>query len=456
MGGWEWNEDDSALFWTDQLYRILDVKPDTSTADPLGSLRQSLKGLSLQDREIFLRAFRDCLQKGRPYTLEFPFTTAKGRHIWIRTVGESLKKEKGKNHVFGAVIDITHARQTANALRESKLFMESVLESIQDGISVLEPDLTIRHVNSVMKRWYSQNLPLEGKKCFVCYHNADKPCDPCPAQRCLESKKTEMEIVPGLPGSGVEWIELYCYPITHPQTGKITGVVEFVRDVTQKMKAEAALKESVAKYRLIFDSVSDLIYTHDLEGRFISVNPAMQKCFGYAFDEMIGHKISEFMEPEFKRAFDTEYLTGIQNEGYYEGISRYITKDGNKIYIEYKNRLVHLGQGEVFISGVGRDVTEKVLSEKKLEKLQKQLAHAQKMESIGTLAGGIAHDFNNILSPMFGYLEMMLEDVPQGSPLHGRLVEVFKGAKRARDLTRQILLFSRQTDYPGYFMKVIN
>jgi nitrogen-specific signal transduction histidine kinase/ActR/RegA family two-component response regulator len=98
------------------------------------------------------------------------------------------------------------------------------------------------------------------------------------------------------------------------------------------------------------------------------------------------------------------------------------------------------------IVSFGRDITGRKLAEEEKANLEAQLQQAQKMESIGTLAGGIAHDFNNILFPMFGYLEMMLEDVPEDNPLRGKLAEVFNGAIRARDLVQQILTFSRQTE----------
>ena len=86
--------------------------------------------------------------------------------------------------------------------------------------------------------------------------------------------------------------------------------------------------------------------------------------------------------------------------------------------------------------------------------LEAYLQHAQRMESIGTLAGGIAHDFNNILFPMVGYLEMALADVAKDSPLSNKLNEVFKGALRARDLVQQILTFSRQTEHEKKPLKV--
>jgi len=125
--------------------------------------------------------------------------------------------------------------------KKNEQFLNSILESVQDGVSALNPDLTVSHVNGVMNKWYKENLPLEGKKCYEVYHNADKPCKPCPSLRCLKSGKTEWNVVPGPPSSPVEWIELFSYPIKDSNSGKITGVVEFVRDITEIKKKEEKL-----------------------------------------------------------------------------------------------------------------------------------------------------------------------------------------------------------------------
>ncbi|MBN2103602.1 PAS domain S-box protein [bacterium] len=150
--------------------------------------------------------------------------------------------------------DVSDRKKAEKAVKDSEQFMMSVFESIQDGVSILNPDLTIRSVNHVMREWYAKNEPLEGKSCYYCYQGLQQPCDPCPSLRCIKSKKTELNVVPGPSGSPVKWIELFSYPIIEPDTGKITGVVEFVRDITQRKEYEEALLQSESLMKKIADN----------------------------------------------------------------------------------------------------------------------------------------------------------------------------------------------------------
>ncbi|HEX6792070.1 MAG TPA: ATP-binding protein [Candidatus Krumholzibacteria bacterium] len=103
--------------------------------------------------------------------------------------------------------------------------------------------------------------------------------------------------------------------------------------------------------------------------------------------------------------------------------------------------------GEVIgVSGVAWDVTARVRAEGTARDLEQQLRQSQKMEMVGTLAGGIAHDFNNILSPILGYSELALTDLPEGQRARADIEQVMKAARRARDLVEQILIFSRRSD----------
>jgi two-component system cell cycle sensor histidine kinase/response regulator CckA len=175
-------------------------------------------------------------------------------------VQERLKKSKNELHTTFDKIqksstvladtnrllltEIAERKRIQKKLENSESFLDNIIESIQDGISVLNTDLTIRHTNSVMKKWYQQNLPLVGKKCYQCYHNRIEPCEICPTIRCLKSGNAEHEMVPGLPGTSVEWIELFSFPIMDKETGKRTGAVEFVRDITKSKQMELQLSRA--------------------------------------------------------------------------------------------------------------------------------------------------------------------------------------------------------------------
>jgi two-component system cell cycle sensor histidine kinase/response regulator CckA len=166
-----------------------------------------------------------------------------------------------------------------------------------------------------------------------------------------------------------------------------------------------------------------------------------------SLNEFLGRKASDFMDPEMQPYFKTEYLEKLKNEGRYEGISRYTAKDGRKILIEYHSTLVYPDDGEPYISGTGRDVTERIQSRKQLKVLREQVAQAEKMKAVGVLAGGVAHDFNNLLMGIQGNASLMLLSLDTGHPHFEKLKHIEKYVQQGADLTRQLLGFARGGKY---------
>ena len=140
--------------------------------------------------------------------------------------------------------EMAEQKHAEEALQQSESFFEDVIESIQDGICVLNPDLTVRHANHVMTTWYGKSNSIIGQKCFLCFQGRDTPCAPCPALKSLKSGKVERETVKRMPSTGVDWLELYTYPIKDRVSGEITGIVEFVRNVSEKKRLEAKLNQA--------------------------------------------------------------------------------------------------------------------------------------------------------------------------------------------------------------------
>ncbi len=115
--------------------------------------------------------------------------------------------------------------------REKDRLIESVFDAVQEGISILDADLTIVRVNRIMREWYSHARPLEGKKCYEAYRGRSEPCPACPTVRALNSGEIEREEVPFIRAHGEAGaLELFAHPISN-ESGRLTGVVEYARDI---------------------------------------------------------------------------------------------------------------------------------------------------------------------------------------------------------------------------------
>ncbi len=133
------------------------------------------------------------------------------------------------------------------ARREVENLMIDTFASIQDGVSLLDTNLNIIRVNPAMEKWYSHALPLIGKKCYQAYHGRQEACHPCPSLRTLKTREPASEIVPktGPGGKVVGWLDLFAFPLIDHRTGKLKGVIEYVRDITEQKKAQDALLASL-------------------------------------------------------------------------------------------------------------------------------------------------------------------------------------------------------------------
>jgi two-component system cell cycle sensor histidine kinase/response regulator CckA len=133
------------------------------------------------------------------------------------------------------------------------------------------------------------------------------------------------------------------------------------------------LIELEKRYRDLFNSISDLIMIHDLEGRLLDVNPAVCQLSGYKSEELIGRPISDFIIPKFRPLFQDEYLKEIEKQGYAEGVVIFQAKDEKEHYVEYRNALVKQKGREPYVSGLGRDITDRKQAEEALQKAYEEL-----------------------------------------------------------------------------------
>ena len=211
-----------------------------------------------------------------------------------------------------------------------------------------------------------------------------------------------------------------------------TLAVSFNQMADNLEKSHMVLQESENKYRSMMEAMNDAVYICSPDYKIEYMNPAMIKkrrqdgigelCFKAIFDLDEKCPWCRYDEIRNGKSLDFEVVSPRNNRFYH-----------------VSNAAIAHSDGTIAMLALLKDTTE-------LRNLEVQLLQAQKMESIGTLAAGISHDFNNILSAIFGYTEIAILNAPVGSTLEKSLKGVLKAGKRARDLVKQILTFSRKSE----------
>lgn len=168
------------------------------------------------------------------------------------------------------------------------------------------------------------------------------------------------------------WLYGACFSKRIDMEGE-PGLQVWIRDISEHKRVEEGLSISERRFKSLYDSVSDLIYTQDLEGRFLTANRALAELFGYPEEEFIGRRAADFMRPELRHLFDAEYLATLKKTRRHQGVTAYFTKDGRKIYLDYVSRLLQPESGEAFISGIARDVTERVAAQRAIQEREQRL-----------------------------------------------------------------------------------
>ncbi|MDY6987587.1 MAG: response regulator [Thermodesulfobacteriota bacterium] len=348
------------------------------------------------------------------------------------------------------------SREKTQAVQESKKLLQDVFDGIQDGISVLDPNLTITRVNKWMEKTHHEDMPLVGKKCYEAYQKRKTVCPWCPSVKALSTRRVHVEDVrvPSDEGS-LYWCELSAYPL-RDENDDVVGVIEHVKDITERKQAEQALRESEYKYSQLVQESPDAIISLDNTGRFLSFNPVAERVSGFSAEEVIGRMFFEIdiltkeSIPVALREF--QLVTTGEERLPFELTIRH--KDNSHVFMEANPRLITQEGQQPWIQVTFRDITYRKRAEEERGRLVAQLQQAQKMEAIGTLAGGIAHDFNNILAALIGYTELSLEETQEGTSLQQNLKEILVSGNRAKDLVKQILAFSRQTEQESRPVKV--
>ncbi|MFX1393167.1 MAG: PAS domain S-box protein [Promethearchaeota archaeon] len=212
-----------------------------------------------------------------------------GKVKWIEIFKTNFRY-KGKNAFLIIIIDITEKKKAENTSKKNERFLSNIFTSIQGGLCIIDKGRNIIQVNQTMESWFSEKLPLVGKKCYEVYKNRTKPCDDCVCLKTYKFGKDSIEIVSNQIKHEIsgKLFEIHSFPLYNQETSNIEGVIEYFHDITEQKKIQQELKESEEKYRNLLESSPMAVIEIDARTNQLSyVNPKLEKITGYSKKDLI-------------------------------------------------------------------------------------------------------------------------------------------------------------------------
>jgi PAS domain S-box-containing protein len=428
------------------------VKINDTELSWLGYKREELVGrvlfpdlLTPASRLAFLRHFPKVQQADAVQDLELELIRKDGSVLPAVVSATAITDLQGRFlRTRSTLFDATQRKQAEAALRMSEARNRAILASAADAIVTLEESGAIADFNPAAERMFGMSRALAVEMRGADLLAADSPLRAMPmAVLALEAEASpsqHLEFTARRADGSLFPAELTLTRVAGQSPGLYTA---FIRDLTERKRAEAELRESEERLRLLLDSTGEGIYALDLEGRCVLCNPAAVRMLGYdRAEDLLGRPIHSLIH--HTRADGTPYppqecksfLAARQGVGIEVDDEVFFRRDGTAVPVEYRSYPVERNGQPVGLVVTFTDVTTR-------RNLETQIRQSQKMEAVGRLAAGIAHDFNNLLTVINGYSDLLLETTLDADA-QDKLRSVRAAGDRAATLTHQLLAFSRQ------------
>ena len=434
-GLWDWRIDTGDVYFSAAAEIMLGYEPGEMERRAGGTWDQSLHP---DDMPAVQRAIDDHVAGNTPaYEAEYRCRTKQGGWKWILGRGKVVERKPDGSplRMTGIHIDITERKQA----EETRARLIAILDATPDFVAICDGDFSTLYMNPAGRRligipededltgrWIGRTYPERIRKLIF------EEAIPTATREGFWRGESAF-----LGADGREHPATQVVLAHRNRSGVIDSFSTVIRDDTERLRAEAAVRDSEERHRLLFEENPIPLLVIDAETlMFLSVNDAAVKQYGYSRDEFTRLSITDIRPEEDAPLALARAAAPPEVRGQRSGPYRHCRKDGSLVMVEIVSRdFVFAGRRARLVLAI--DVTEQ-------RHLEDQLRQSQKIEAVGQLAGGIAHDFNNLLTIIKGNVELALHQLPGGVPLRNDLEQIAHAASRAALLTRQLLAFSRK------------
>jgi len=419
------------------------------------SVAKWLERMHPDDREPVAAVYHAYVRGELPcYNIEFRQRTGDGSWKWILSYGRIMEhdSEGNPNRMLGVHVDIDDRKQAEEALLERKEQLRVIFDASLAGIIMVNPQGTIKFANNRMAEMLHMPLGLLiGSSYSEHLHEEERRTGDERMRQLIRGDIQSVEVERHyLRADGSDfWGFLSGKRLENPD-GSLRALVGIITDITERRQSEEKLRESENRLRFALEGTNDGLWDVQMKTGTTYLSPRGCEILGYQPDEAceIVTAWAELVHPDDLPLTNERLRAHIEGRApIFEVEQRLRMKSGDWKWVLARGKVVSRDENGVPLrmTGTHTDLTEQ-------KRLQEQLTHAHKMESVGRLAGGVAHDFNNMLSVIIGHAELARKREPDPLQLREHLEQIQKAAEHSADIVRQLLAFARkQTVSPKVF-----
>ncbi len=310
---------------------------------------------------------------------------------------------------------------------------------------LLSPDKKVLAASqSFVERYGLRSDQVLGHACYHVFRRGDQPCPSsvCRFDAAMAGKQGLFNIHQYRNAEG-EWVveEVHLSPCTDEQ-GRIVGVIESVRDISEAKRLEISLSETNELFSCLLNSMLGVVVAADLQGRILFVNHNAEPVLGYKPSELLNKNLGDLSpRKELKR------LRSIleASQGPVRGVRTEVTKkDGEVIPVKVNLNFIYRQGVPIGTMGIITDLRELVKIERHLSSARMQVVQSDKLAMLGRMAAGVAHELNNPLTGITVYTDLVRDALPPDHPAQQDLNLIAEDVDRCRDIVRDLLDYSRQ------------